>query len=121
MKVYKTQHEIDTFELASTGTIALNIPVALTSAGVSANATAPEYIVIGKKTVPTYTDAPVLVHPIRKDELYSAPLAASATLTVGTKYTINTSGEVTSTTTSGIFQVVEVKGTGAGDIVIGRF
>lgn len=49
MKVYKTQHEIDTFELPSTGTITLNIPVKLTSDGVSADAAAPEYIVIGKK------------------------------------------------------------------------
>ena len=125
MKLYKTQHEVDTFEFASTGTVAIGLPAKLGANGIAVSTSGPEYLIIGKKSVPSSTSAPVLVHPIKEDELYSAVLGTNFTPTIGSTYGLAldstaTKISVSSSTAASGFKVVGVSGTASGSVVIGK-
>ena len=119
IKLHKTPYEYVTEEyLNGANALDLGTPVVLTSGKLAASAT-PEYITLEPCAA---NEARCLVHKIIKDELYSMPLSVSgASLNVGDKVTITTSGQATATTTNGNFEILEFKGKAAGDIVVGRF
>lgn len=71
--------------------------------------TKPEYICAEKKTAKSGDT--ISAQLVANDQEYEVALPDSATLVVGTKYTIGTDGaSVTSTSTSGVAEVVAVNG-----------
>lgn len=121
IKLYKTQHEYDTdgFDVGATS-LSAGIPVALSSGKLVASAT-PDYVTLEPCDA---GEANVIVHRIRKDELYSAKLSADGSgLNIGDAVTITTAGLATATTASGIFKIEEFKDAtkASGTVVVGRF
>lgn len=122
MKLYKSQNEYDT-EAYTNGNAALVVgaPVKLSSGKLVADAAAPTHIALEAAAA---NEANILVHPIRKDEQYSAILSASgASLNVGDAVTLTTAGKATATTTNGIFRIEEFLDAtkAAGTVVVGKF
>lgn len=78
----------------------------------------PEFISMGSGT-----GVAIPVVRVMEDDVYSAPLSASgASLNVGDKVTLHTTGtDVTATTTSGVFEITQINGTSVGDTVLGMF
>ena len=84
--------------------------------------TAPTHISVTAKTVAVDGDTVGAVR-ITDGMVFETSLAeASASIAVGTKYTIDTSGsKITSTSTSGVCEVVSFDGKAAGDRALIRF
>ena len=78
----------------------------------------PEFISMGSGT-----GVVIPVVRVMEEDVYSATLSASgASLNVGDKVTLHTTGtDVTATTTSGVFEVTQINGTSVGDTVLGIF
>lgn len=122
MKLYKSQNEYDT-EAYTNGNAALVIgaPVKLSSGKLVADASAPTHIVLEAAKA---NEANILVHPIRKDEQYSAILSANGSaLNAGDAVTITTAGLATATTASGVFRIEEFLDAtkASGTVVVGKF
>lgn len=80
----------------------------------------PEYISAEKKTAKTGDTLTCFL--IEKNQHYKTTLSTDGTLVVGTKYTIASSGDkITATSTTGVAEVVSVAGSTAGSEVIVRF
>lgn len=80
----------------------------------------PEYISLGSAT----SGNKCAVKRVIEDEIYEAPLSADGSaLNLGDKVTLNAADGlgVTATTTSGIFEIVEMDGTASGSMVRGLF
>ena len=122
MKLYKSQNEYDT-EAYTNGNAALVIgaPVKLASGKLVAEAAAPTHVVLEAAKA---NEANILVHPIRKDEQYSAILSANgSSLNVGDAVTLTTAGLATATTASGVFRIEEFLDAtkASGTVVVGKF
>jgi len=122
MKLYKSQNEYDT-EAYTNGNAALVVgaPVKLSSGKLVADASAPTHIALEAAKV---NEANILVHPIRKDEQYSAKLSANgSSLNVGDAVTLTTAGLATATTASGVFRIEEFLDAtkASGTVVVGKF
>lgn len=122
MKLYKSQNEYDT-EAYTNGAAALVVgaPVKLSSGKLVAEAAAPTHVVLEAAKA---NEANILVHPIRKDEQYSAILSANgSSLNVGDAVTLTTAGLATATTASGVFRIEEFLDAtkASGTVVVGKF
>lgn len=122
MKLYKSQNEYDT-EAYTNGATALVVgaPVKLASGKLVAEAAAPTYVALEAAKA---NEANILVHPIRKDEQYSAILSANgSSLNVGDAVTLTTAGLATATTASGVFRIEEFLDAtkASGTVVVGKF
>lgn len=104
-----------TSEAISVGELLVLSSGKLTKSGATA---VPEFVALGSGN-----GTIIPVKRIYEDEVYQAPLQASGTsLNIGDKVTIHTDGlQVTATTTSGVFMITEMLGTGVGDKVNGMF
>ena len=80
----------------------------------------PKYVCSADYAAPASNAKDIPVVEINPGQIYEAPLQAAGTsLKVGDKVTIHTDGlQVTSTTTSGVAEIVAIKGTGVGDKVL---
>lgn len=119
MKLFRSQYEYDTKSLVAGDTIAVGALLKLTSGKLELEATAPEYIAMQAGV----EDDEILVHPINKNEEYSALLSADGSaLVVGSVVTCTSAGLATATTTDGTFKILEFPGVKtAGGVVIGKF
>ena len=82
--------------------------------------TVPEYVSLGDAA----NGKECAVKRVLEDEIYETTLsAAGSTLTAGDKVTLHASNglQVTATTTSGIFEIIEMDGTASGSKVRGLF
>ncbi len=80
----------------------------------------PEYISAEKKTAKTGDT--LSCYLVEHNQEYESVTSADGTLTVGTKYTLDSTGlKVTATATNGVAEVVSVAGTTAGSKVVVRF
>lgn len=80
----------------------------------------PKYICAEKKTA--VNGDSISAYLIEGNQEYETTLSTDGTLTVGTKYTIETdSAQVTATSTTGVAEVVSVAGTTAGSVVVVKF
>ena len=102
-------------EAISVGELLVLSSGTLTKSGATAT---PEFVALGSGN-----GTIIPVKRIYEDEVYQAPLSASgASLNVGDKVTIASNGlEATATTTSGVFMITEILGTGVGDKINGMF
>ena len=77
----------------------------------------PEYIAaqggLGLYTLSAYQ--------VNGDQEYETTLTGSGALTVGSKVTLSSAKEVTTTTTSGVAEVISVAGTTSGSAVVVKF
>ena len=80
----------------------------------------PEYISAEKKTAKTGDT--LSCYLVEHNQEYESVTSADGSLTVGTKYTLDSTGlKVTATATNGVAEVVSVAGTTAGSKVVVRF
>ena len=82
--------------------------------------TVPEYVSLGDAA----NGKECAVKRVLEDEIYETTLsAAGSTLNAGDKVTLHASNglQVTATTTSGIFEIIEMDGTASGSKVRGLF
>ena len=109
-------------KLPATKAKTLHVGTALTlnsgKLDIASGTTAPTYICMEEVTT---SDDGQLVHVIRvsPDTLFETELSeASESIAVGTRYTLDATGEkITATETSGVAEVVSFTGTAAGDRV----
>ena len=86
----------------------------------AASTVKPEYISAEKKTAKTGDT--LSCYLVEHNQEYESVTSADGTLTVGTKYTLDSTGlKVTATATNGVAEVVSVAGTTAGSKVVVRF
>lgn len=78
----------------------------------------PEFISMGSGT-----GVVIPVVRVMEEDVYSAPLTASgASLVVGDKVTLASTGDgVTATTSDGVLEITQINGTEVGDTVLGIF
>ena len=82
--------------------------------------TKPEYICAEQKTA--VTGDTISCYLVEGNQEYETVTSADGTLTVGSKYTLDSTGlKVTATATNGVAEVVSVAGTTAGSKVVVRF
>ena len=86
----------------------------------AASTVKPEYIAAEKKTAKTGDT--LSCYLVEHNQEYESVTSADGTLTVGSKYTLDSTGlKVTATATNGVAEVVSVAGTTAGSKVVVRF
>ena len=61
------------------------------------------------------------VYQVEGNQEYETTLTGSGTLVVGSKVTLSSAKEVTTTTTSGVAEVISVAGTTSGSAVVVKF
>ena len=103
--------------------IELSVGTAMTASGIATGTTAPKYISMSTQKIEANETAKVPVIPADADVIFETVLSAdSASIAVGTKYTIDTTGGmITATSTSGVAEVVSFDGKAKGDKVRVRF
>lgn len=112
--------------LPAAASIALEAGLALALSGGSltkaTGTTKPQYICMESGRTTKAGDM-VLVERVRPETVYESTLSvASASIAIGAKYTIDTTGgKVTATDTGGVAAVVAFEGTAAGAKVLVRF
>ena len=120
MKLFRTKNEYDTKSFIAGDTIAIGSLLKLTGGKLELETSAPEYIALQAGV----ENDEILVHQIKKDEEYSAIQSADgSSLVVGSVVTVTNAGEVTATTDSGIFKILEFPNgvKTAGSLVVGKF
>lgn len=124
---YMWHNESEPWEkLPAANSLTLHVGTALTDEGgnlaLATGATAPTHICMEDVTT-TEAGQKIHVERVRPETVYETELsAASASIAIGTKYTLDTAGEaITATTTSGVAKVVNFDGTAKGDKVRVRF
>lgn len=120
MKLFRTQNEYDTTSFIAGETIAIGSLLKLASGKLALDNATPEYIALQAGV----ENDEILVHQIKKDEEYSAIQSADGSeLTVGSVVTVTKAGEVTATTTNGIFKILEFQDgvKTKGGVVVGKF
>lgn len=107
----------------SSADLVLDVGMALTASAVATGTTAPKFISMARLTIPRNESARVPVIPADADVIFETQLSeASASIAVGTKYTIDTTGGmITSTSTSGVAEVLGFDGTAKGSKVRVKF
>lgn len=61
------------------------------------------------------------VYQVNGDQEYETTLTGSGTLVVGSKVTLSSAKEVTTTTTSGVAEIISAAGTASGSAVVVKF
>ena len=61
------------------------------------------------------------VYPVDGNQEYETTLTGSGTLVVGSKVTLSSAKEVTTTTTSGVAEIISAAGTASGSAVVVKF
>ncbi|HJH86384.1 MAG: hypothetical protein ACLR5X_08665 [Oscillospiraceae bacterium] len=120
-------NRISGIEYLPCGAITPKVGMALVQSGgnlaLATGTNAPTYISMCEKDSPCTAGDIIPVIRVNKDMIFETTFAAAATsVKLGSKVTLHTDGlQVTSTTASGVAEVVYMDGTAAGDMCRVRF